>query len=50
MSNFLTKIKSLFLISAYKVIVSFEKIINKGVVLDFLAKISSKIPIKLTTQ
>ena len=38
MSNFLTKIKSLFLISAYKVIVSFERVINKGVVLDFLAK------------
>ena len=46
MSNFLTKIKSLFLISAYKVIVSFERIINKGVVLDFLAKDFVKNPYK----
>ena len=46
MNNFLTKIKSLFLISAYKVIVSFERIINKGVVLDFLAKDFVKNPYK----
>ena len=37
MNKLFSKIKSFLLIGAYKTLVSFEKLINKGVVLDFLA-------------
>ena len=37
MNKLFSKLKSFLLIGAYKALVSFEKLINKGVVLDFLA-------------
>ena len=41
-----SKFKNLLLISAYKTLVTFEKLLNKGVVLDFISKDYIKDPYK----